>query len=209
MTVGVATAPSGACESAHPTLMRLRLAVPAARRDATGERRDRIDALLHAIGRAAADRETTGDRGRDRTRPHAGQRRRIDAASSRRRLIAQMRHRLRHVPSHAATRPRCARPRQQLAADVHRALDQMRRGLLGGRDRQQPRDLLAPQVQPLIQRAAARAGREMQLGARASRGPASPNASARPAAHPRRTLDRRAATSSLAADGQDLLHSTA
>ena len=46
---------------------------------------------------------------------------------------------------------------------MQRALDQTRARLLGGRDRQQRRDLLAPQIQPLIQRAAARAGREMQL----------------------------------------------
>ena len=62
----------------HPALMRLGLAVRLLARRDRANARDRVDALLHAVGRAAADRQTAYHRGRDRPRTYAGQWRRID-----------------------------------------------------------------------------------------------------------------------------------
>ena len=63
------------------------------RRGEPGQRGERVGALLHAVGRAAADREAAGDRRRDRARSHTGQRRRIDAAVVRARSPAPARAR--------------------------------------------------------------------------------------------------------------------
>ena len=66
--------------------------------------------------------------------------------------------------------------------------------LLDGRDRQQRRDLLAPQVEPLVQRAALRAGRQVQLRlARPRAGSPARTPAARPAARRPRSRARRAA----------------
>jgi hypothetical protein len=61
---------------------------------------------------------------------------------------------------------------------VYRALGQVRVGLRGGRKRQQSGDVLAPQVQALVQRPAPTAGRQMKLGATGFARPGEPEGQA-------------------------------
>jgi hypothetical protein len=55
------------------------------------------------------------------------------------------------------------KPWEAIGRGVHKALEQSRLRLCQGRDRQQRGDLFAPQIKPLVQRAAARTRGQMQL----------------------------------------------